>query len=516
METFEYVPLDRSTRSIRLLSFEEEDETTGPRLIRCRLETFDLDACPPFIALSYTWGEPGTCHEISLNERALVVRENLHSALSELSNNTLASLARLRADVYGILRRLKQGKGTSFVSELSQLKALVPEDRWHWTLSALARFYDSKTGVWKESNIGTVHSAVFSSIMNHNHDDIILDCPRIRLALRRPRYWIDALCINQHDDRERGHQVNMMSTIYSQAIYVFAWLGSAPEEPGLVTKMVEIFRNPSSPRQEALDELSELPYWGRMWIVQEFTLAQNIIMLYGKHRLQWRSLEHSLRLGMGRVLLRKKMRGPMGWIAHIRRSRWPSDVQNQIAYVNTETLDKLITKLGTGGCSDVKDRIYALLSMTSTQRRSSKYKPLYPDYTISCCQLYYRVVGNVRYLPSLSDKTDWEKFRKTLRRTLEMIPDEVFRRNELLYQVTEHERRQPQPLLLQCHTERVRLGQVLLKELADYFQKSFDDISKGSQQRYKEIIGLFHDFPKLDDPEAWNCFDNLLKEALGL
>lgn len=38
-------------------------------------------------------------------------------------------------------------------------------------------------------------------------------------------FWIDALCINQNDLKEKSCQVMMMSRIYQQASLVFAWLG---------------------------------------------------------------------------------------------------------------------------------------------------------------------------------------------------------------------------------------------------------------------------------------------------
>ena len=40
--------------------------------------------------------------------------------------------------------------------------------------------------------------------------------------------WIDALSINQQDNIERSHQVNMMKAIFSRAETVLVWLG--PEE----------------------------------------------------------------------------------------------------------------------------------------------------------------------------------------------------------------------------------------------------------------------------------------------
>lgn len=37
--------------------------------------------------------------------------------------------------------------------------------------------------------------------------------------------WVDALCINQEDDRERAGQVKIMGSIYQRARLVKVWLG---------------------------------------------------------------------------------------------------------------------------------------------------------------------------------------------------------------------------------------------------------------------------------------------------
>jgi hypothetical protein len=42
------------------------------------------------------------------------------------------------------------------------------------------------------------------------------------------RIWIDAVCINQKDEKERGHQVAMMRSVYSKADCVRVWV-NAPE-----------------------------------------------------------------------------------------------------------------------------------------------------------------------------------------------------------------------------------------------------------------------------------------------
>lgn len=45
------------------------------------------------------------------------------------------------------------------------------------------------------------------------------------------KFWIDALCINQHDLKEKGYQVAHMGQIYQTADHVLVWLGDDGEFP---------------------------------------------------------------------------------------------------------------------------------------------------------------------------------------------------------------------------------------------------------------------------------------------
>ncbi|KAF2446168.1 HET-domain-containing protein, partial [Karstenula rhodostoma CBS 690.94] len=63
--------------------------------------------------------------------------------------------------------------------------------------------------------------------------DGVIDIPsNLRDLLRRIRHpsetrhlWADAICINQSDKKEVGHQVGQMSSIYTVAERVIIWLG---------------------------------------------------------------------------------------------------------------------------------------------------------------------------------------------------------------------------------------------------------------------------------------------------
>jgi len=43
-------------------------------------------------------------------------------------------------------------------------------------------------------------------------------------------FWIDAICINQNDDIEKGHQVASMAKIYAKVSGVIVWFGEAADD----------------------------------------------------------------------------------------------------------------------------------------------------------------------------------------------------------------------------------------------------------------------------------------------
>lgn len=83
--------------------------------------------------------------------------------------------------------------------------------------------YEAISYVWGDPTFshslhcGTGHVAVTRSL------DVVLR--RIRLEDNIRTVWIDGVCINQTDTRERGHQVGLMGEIYRMAQRVVIWLG---------------------------------------------------------------------------------------------------------------------------------------------------------------------------------------------------------------------------------------------------------------------------------------------------
>ncbi|KAI4086712.1 MAG: hypothetical protein L6R37_008392, partial [Teloschistes peruensis] len=100
--------------------------------------------------------------------------------------------------------------------------------------------------------------------------------------------WIDALCINQQDVKEREHQADLMKRIYRQAQQVTVWLGEQSDNSDLVFDLLHMLAEQDDPAnwlfnhfmscqlQDQLLAIAKLymrPYWKRLWIVQEIAMA---------------------------------------------------------------------------------------------------------------------------------------------------------------------------------------------------------------------------------------------------
>ncbi|KAI0469635.1 heterokaryon incompatibility protein-domain-containing protein [Xylaria cf. heliscus] len=115
--------------------------------------------------------------------------------------------------------------------------------------------------------------------------------------------WIDALCINQEDNKERNHQVRLMGRIYSTANHVVAWLGHADhEDEDLIIRLIEGFGgDPKLHWTELFAGVNLVsffsflrnPWWDRVWTAQEAMLARDLTFQYGH-----RSIPRATMMGM--------------------------------------------------------------------------------------------------------------------------------------------------------------------------------------------------------------------------
>lgn len=453
MASFKYTRLDQSTRSIRLLSFV--DDAPGPG-VHCTLETFTLDRCPPFVALSYTWGDHKPCRHITVNHQSLWVRENLFQALEMLS----------------------------------------------------------------------IEGARFS------------EDPSREMTLIGQYFWIDYLCINQEDLLERSQQVSLMADIFSGATCVVAWLGPAADDSEYAMETISEgmdYRTGDLMRLgHAFYQLLCRSYWRRIWVLQEFILPENILLLCGRRGAWYSRLSASLDLIRDLVFPYRTGYRQADLDLTIlcdSREQWKSPGGRSS---ETFALNSLLSQFFRAQCSDTRDRVFALLSLSSA---SSGYpQPLLADYTVSKERLYYRVLGHMRHAPSLAASDQWRRFRFTLSSALHIARHRSsFLICEALYNLSEVRRvaaraLAPAPAPAPAPMDGPQTAH-FLHGLADHLQRpvgSFQSQPGGAREantrqlllsdrghKAAEIIEHFRFFPRDDNPEAWSDFTDLVGEALS-
>ena len=95
----------------------------------------------------------------------------------------------------------------------------------------------------------------------------------LRHCLLERILWVDAICINQADDDEKGRQVLMMAKIYSKASRVVVWLGEAADDSDEVLEAIRVaaFQKSANspvvkPSWEAIFTLLERGWFERIWV----------------------------------------------------------------------------------------------------------------------------------------------------------------------------------------------------------------------------------------------------------
>lgn len=243
----------------------------------------------------------------------------------------------------------------------------------------------------------------------------------LEAALRRLRWetenrdlWVDALCINQADDKEKSQQVRQMGLVYSRTTQAIVWLGDYAEndDPGYDRKDPEItaltrdevslaFRlveftasgqhapgdneeheDTGQPKMSAdvmtvaapaLQKLMQVSRWRRIWTVQEFILPKQAILVYGTQHISRATMTRGCAASLGHFFARccnypdRTLRTYWDKIDAIRCIMRDGKYDDRIFW---EALNMFRER----GASNPKDRLYALLGLGSD---------LQPDYTLA-------------------------------------------------------------------------------------------------------------------------------------
>ncbi|KAM3075025.1 hypothetical protein ACMFMF_005708 [Clarireedia jacksonii] len=210
--------------------------------------------------------------------------------------------------------------------------------------------------------------------------------------------WIDAICIDQRNPKERQQQVQLMAKIYSNASRVIVWLGNEVVEIKGVLGDIQLAANnklithpEKEKKQQAILHLLQNLWFRRIWVVQEVAAARHIVIMYGSTTIDGyvfclgvKSLEFfytaSLELQTLPSIIYLIERAGF-------RSKYTANLTERFS-LEIGSLAELIDMFYTRQATDTRDKVYALLGMSSD---SPEKAGLLPDYEISCEELFQQL-----------------------------------------------------------------------------------------------------------------------------
>ncbi|RFU26983.1 hypothetical protein B7463_g9347, partial [Scytalidium lignicola] len=192
--------------------------------------------------------------------------------------------------------------------------------------------------------------------------------------------WVDALCINQQDIRERSEQVTKMREIYEQCSRVLVYLG-----PDLVLPTIGQFpirhrlhelgsvtiRSLQHSRL-SLEKLLRRKYFSRVWVIQELVLSQRAIIRIGDIDF-WADALMPSRLAP--------------W------SDWDSTAAPWVQYIAQQTIPskdvfEIMRLTSASQASDLRDRLFGILGLLQNRTNALDKEGLCVDYSLSVQHMF--------------------------------------------------------------------------------------------------------------------------------
>lgn len=248
---------------------------------------------------------------------------------------------------------------------------------------------------------------------------VTVNCVAALKSIRHTAYqktlWVDAICINQGDDVEKGHQVGMMAQIYENGRVDFLYMGLKEEKSRLMISIFDKWKllydkgSRTSLRDivgadgKKLDEKGwqgimntfEAGVWQRMWIVQELALAQDVIVICGLRRYRWTCLNALAEALLSPVYSNQITDEARKGINTIQSATiLMAERRNMAAGLpGRDDLLSVWADFGYCGCYDPRDKIFALLGIV----HGSKNLGIQPSYQITEQELFCDVTRRYIY-----------------------------------------------------------------------------------------------------------------------
>lgn len=308
-------------------------------------------------------------------------------------------------------------------------------------------------------------SAVDTVLVNGQETQVNRNCwhalQQVEAQSHAGLFWVDSLCINQSDTKEKSLQVHRIAAIFSGAHEVWACFGPAsgdsdfllqrlakfpPEDPTFTANTPFGERSDDLQRRTinwtislrddfgrfaaALKAFGSRPFFSRMWIYQEVFLASHMKMLFGTEAANMQALQDVTKVCTSLMMSYRPQSEYDYKDAQLELNEllWSNDLFVKVGHDRDLSALRLLVaqlqprhrvgkRISFGDvlgmvqvqeavqrlqCQDPRDKIFAIISMFGA---SCTIKP---DYEISCFELALRVLreyaacDNARYSARLA------------------------------------------------------------------------------------------------------------------
>ncbi|KAK4173760.1 heterokaryon incompatibility protein-domain-containing protein [Triangularia setosa] len=226
--------------------------------------------------------------------------------------------------------------------------------------------------------------------------------------------WIDAICIDQDNHKERGHQVAQMRSIYGNAEEVVVWLGTRSPVTDTAMDLLDrvnryinavstgsIWRRSKAvwlseleqrrklflvgleqeqveKQREALKVLLQSPWFKRVWIIQEVAHARRSTITCGRRSVPARTL------AMAPGFIHYQPERHIQSILDV----MPGFHRQESWWTRKRTLGTLLDKFEDSASTDPRDKVFALLGMAIDGQ-----SVILPDYEVPEAVVVQRVAS---------------------------------------------------------------------------------------------------------------------------
>ncbi|KAH6710941.1 heterokaryon incompatibility protein-domain-containing protein [Leptodontidium sp. MPI-SDFR-AT-0119] len=206
---------------------------------------------------------------------------------------------------------------------------------------------------------------------------------------------VDAICINQNNSEEQGQQVQLMAKIYSSAHRVIVWLGEKAEDTDGALENICFAANEKSTehsKKETILNLLQRPWFQRIWVLQEVAAARHVVMMCGLIEIDG----YAFCVGLKSLELSYAASPELQTYPSVTylieraglRSNYTANSPEKFS-LNIRCLAELIDMFHTRKATEVRDKVYALLGMSSDNPDEAG---LQPDYELPWKDLFQQLV----------------------------------------------------------------------------------------------------------------------------